>query len=184
MVAALQKERISEDGARYTRLAHIEAAIELLSALPLHEFVDRARITNRSDPFYVPSECLLHIFRNAGRNQTFSPELEQLFLILRRRVISALPTPMRYAPAISSRRNSRVRPKFKKPSCFASSISFVKIALSTTKTWIFSKSVSIRRLPGSALQHAEKSSDRKSGRSRCFPRKNLPNSPLRRSQRS
>lgn len=98
MVAALQKEQILGDGTCYTRPAHIEAALEVLCELPLGDLVERARITNRSDPLYVPSECLLHVFRDAGRQKTLSPELEQLFLILRRRVLSALPAVLCYAP--------------------------------------------------------------------------------------
>ena len=98
MVTALQKQRISGDGTCYSRLPHIEAALEVLSGLPWGDLVERARVTNRSDPLYVPSECLLHIFRNAGRQQTLSPELERMFLILRRRVLSALPAVLQYAP--------------------------------------------------------------------------------------
>jgi hypothetical protein len=97
MVAALQKQRISGDGTRYTRLPPVELAIEVFSVLPMGEFVNRARITNRSDPYYVPSECLLHVFRNAARHQTLSPELEELFVTLRQRILRALPPIERYA---------------------------------------------------------------------------------------
>jgi hypothetical protein len=51
---------------------------------------DRCAITDRSDPAYVPSECIMHFVR-AGRNDNSQAGFERIYPALMARVIRALP---------------------------------------------------------------------------------------------
>ena len=61
MVTPLRKRRLS--GELYERDPKVEALIAELAVLPRDELIARAAITKRSDPRYVPSECLVYFIR-------------------------------------------------------------------------------------------------------------------------
>jgi hypothetical protein len=88
MVAPLVKR--TETGAPYSRVPKIEALLGELGALPRAELVARCAITNRSDPGYVPSECLMYFVR-ASRRDNSDAHFERLYQILALRVLRALP---------------------------------------------------------------------------------------------
>jgi DNA-directed RNA polymerase specialized sigma24 family protein len=70
------------DGARYTRLPEIEAAIDAALGQDLEIVCDRARLRDRKAENYLPSECLVHLIREAWRsgNEQARDELLQLLL--------------------------------------------------------------------------------------------------------
>lgn len=87
-VAPLRKRRLS--GELYVRDRKVEALIAELAALPRDELIGRAAITKRSDPNYVPSECLVHFIR-ASRHDNNEAWFERLYRILMQRVLRSLP---------------------------------------------------------------------------------------------
>lgn len=87
-VAPLRKRRLS--GELYVRDRKVEALIAELAALPRDELLGRAAITKRSDPGYVPSECLVHFIR-VSRHDNNEAWFERLYRILIERVLRSLP---------------------------------------------------------------------------------------------
>lgn len=94
MAESLRKR--TEAGNCYTRPAAVEAAIDALDGVPLEEVVSRAQITNRDNPEYIQSECLLYLLRQT-RTDPDQTRFEGLFRALRQRVLRALPPVDRYA---------------------------------------------------------------------------------------
>jgi len=88
IVAPLRKRRLS--GELYERDPKIEALIAELAVLPRDELIASAEITKRSDPGYVPSECLVHFIR-ASRRDNNEAWFERLYRILIGRVLRSLP---------------------------------------------------------------------------------------------
>ncbi|PPD41021.1 MAG: response regulator receiver protein [Methylocystis sp.] len=88
IVTPLRKRRLS--GELYERDRKIEALIAELAVLPRDELIARAEITKRSDPGYVPSECLVYFIR-ASRRDNNEVWFERLYRILTERVLRSLP---------------------------------------------------------------------------------------------
>ncbi|MBK1718118.1 hypothetical protein [Thiocystis violacea] len=88
IVAPLRKRRLS--GELYERDSKIEVLIAELAVLPHDELIARAGITERSDPGYIPSECLVYFIR-ASRHDDNEALFERLYRILMRRVLHSLP---------------------------------------------------------------------------------------------
>lgn len=84
----LRKRRL--DGELYKRDPKVEALIAELAALPRDELIARALITKRSNPAYVPSECLIYFIR-ASRHDNGDAWFERLYRILAERVLRSLP---------------------------------------------------------------------------------------------
>lgn len=88
MVMPLRKRRLS--GELYERDPKVEALIVELAVLPRDGLIARAAITKRSDPGYVPSECLVYFIR-ASRHDNNEAWFERLYRILIERVLRSLP---------------------------------------------------------------------------------------------
>lgn len=88
LVKPLRKRRLS--GELYERDPKIETLIADLAVLPRDELIARAEITKRSDPGYVPSECLVYYIR-ASRRDDSEAWFERLYRILAERVLRSLP---------------------------------------------------------------------------------------------
>ncbi|OKO87646.1 response regulator receiver protein [Bradyrhizobium sp. NAS80.1] len=88
VVTPLRKRRLS--GELYERDPKVEALISELAVLPRHELIAKAEITKRSDPGYVPSECLVYFIR-ASRRDNNEVWFERLYRILTERVLRSLP---------------------------------------------------------------------------------------------
>lgn len=88
IVTPLRKRRLS--GELYTRDPKIETLIGELAVLPRDALTARAGITRRSDPDYVPSECLVYFIR-ASRRDNNEAWFERLYRILIERVLRNLP---------------------------------------------------------------------------------------------
>jgi hypothetical protein len=88
IVAPLRKRRLS--GELYGRDPKIEALIAELAVLPRDELIARAEIAKRSDPGYIPSECLVCFIR-ASRRDNNEAWFERLYRILIGRVLRSLP---------------------------------------------------------------------------------------------
>lgn len=83
--------KAKKDGTLYVRTPLIEAKICELVSLGRNNLVDRGRITNREDPDYVPSECLLYFLRSSwgDENDGFFADL---YRILAARILCAMPS--------------------------------------------------------------------------------------------
>jgi hypothetical protein len=90
LITPLTKQTIG--GKPYTRDPKIVALLADLSARPRDELIERAAITRRSDPSYVPSECLVYFVR-ASRYDNSDAWFERLYKILAERVLRCLPRP-------------------------------------------------------------------------------------------
>ncbi|MDA9505805.1 response regulator receiver protein [Bradyrhizobium sp. CCBAU 11386] len=88
VVTPLHKRRLS--GELYERDPKINELIAELAALPRDALVTRAAITKRSDPAYIPSECLIYFIR-ASRRDNNEAWFERLYRILTERVLRSLP---------------------------------------------------------------------------------------------
>lgn len=88
VVTPLRKRRLS--GELYERDPKIEALIAELVVLARDELIARAAITNRSDPRYIPGECLVYFIR-ASRRENGEAWFERLYRILAERVLRSLP---------------------------------------------------------------------------------------------
>jgi DNA-directed RNA polymerase specialized sigma24 family protein len=88
VVNQLRKRRLS--GELYERDPKINALIAELAALPRDALVTRVAITKRSDPAYIPSECLIYFIR-ASRRDNNEVWFERLYRILTERVLRSLP---------------------------------------------------------------------------------------------
>ncbi len=87
-VTPLRKRRIS--GELYERDPMVESLIAQLTLLSRDELIDRAAITKRSDPLYIPSECLVYFIR-ASRSEKSEAWFERLYRIVAERVLRSLP---------------------------------------------------------------------------------------------
>lgn len=87
-IAPLRKRRLS--GELYERDPKVEALIAELAVLPRDELIARAAIRKRSDPGYVPSECLVYFIR-ASRRDNNEAWFERLYRILIERVMRSSP---------------------------------------------------------------------------------------------
>lgn len=83
MIAPLTKRK--KDGTLYHRPDPIEPLLHQLAQLSREQLLDRARITDRKHPHYVPSECLLYFVR-ASRRDNSDLWFERLYKILVERV--------------------------------------------------------------------------------------------------
>lgn len=88
-VTPLRKRSLS--GELYARDTKIEALLAELAVLPRDALIARAAITKRSDPGYVPSECLVYFIR-ASRHDNNETWFERLYRILTERVLRSLPS--------------------------------------------------------------------------------------------
>lgn len=88
VVTPLKKRMLS--GELYTRDPKVETLLVVLSSLSRNELVPRAMISSRSDPNYIPSECLVYFVR-ASRTDNQETWFERLYKILAERVLRALP---------------------------------------------------------------------------------------------
>jgi DNA-directed RNA polymerase specialized sigma24 family protein len=88
LVTPLRKTNL--EGAVYERDARIEAILRNLESLPRADLVARCQISNRSDPGYVPSECLLYFLR-ATRDHNGDAYFERLYKLLIARLLRVLP---------------------------------------------------------------------------------------------
>jgi hypothetical protein len=109
LIAPLRK-RTLEGGALYTRTVRTQELIAELGLLSRAELAARCMITDRSDPGYVPSECLMYFVR-ATRADNSDQHFERLYKILLSRLLRALPNPeMRDGEVIRvSQTKSRIR---------------------------------------------------------------------------
>ncbi|WP_223565018.1 DNA-binding response regulator [Agrobacterium tumefaciens] len=87
-IAPLRKRRLT--GELYERDGKVKILIAELAALPSNELIGRAAITKRSDPGYVPSECLVYFIR-ASRHDNNEAWFERLYRILMERVLRSVP---------------------------------------------------------------------------------------------
>ena len=88
IVTPLRKRRLS--GELYERDPKTEALIAELAVLPRDALIARAEVTKRSDPNYIPSECLIYFIR-ASRRDNNELWFERLYRILTERVLRSLP---------------------------------------------------------------------------------------------
>jgi DNA-directed RNA polymerase specialized sigma24 family protein len=88
LIVPLTKRR--KGGTPYLRPDNIEALLLALASLPRDELLERARIRDRKDSGYIPSECLVHFVR-ASRGDNSDAWFERLYKILLERVLRALP---------------------------------------------------------------------------------------------
>ncbi|MEL7721225.1 DNA-binding response regulator [Citromicrobium bathyomarinum] len=89
MIAPLTRKK--KDGTPYTRPDKVESLLPTLRDLSRDGLLQRARIRNRKDPFYIPSECLVHFIR-ASRHENSDAWFERLYKVLAERVMRAVPT--------------------------------------------------------------------------------------------
>ncbi|NKN09562.1 response regulator transcription factor [Rhizobium laguerreae] len=87
-IAPLRKRRLT--GELYERDRKVEILIAELAVLPRDQLIGRAAITKRSDPGYVPSECLVYFIR-ASRHDNNEAWFERLYRILMERVLRSVP---------------------------------------------------------------------------------------------
>ena len=64
VIVPLRKRTL--DGELYTRDPRIELLLEELSSLSRDEFLERVKVWRRSDPAYIPSECLIYLASSEG----------------------------------------------------------------------------------------------------------------------
>jgi hypothetical protein len=89
LIAPLRKRTL--DGKKlYTRDPRVASTLGELVRLTREEVLQRCMIRQRSNPDYVPSECLLHLVR-ARRLDNNDRYFERLYRILMERVVRALP---------------------------------------------------------------------------------------------
>lgn len=74
----------------YFRRDEIQAELEALYQLPIAEVAEAAQIPDADTPSYVSSECVLHFVRQSKGNGD-SPPYEEMFKVLRQRIVKALP---------------------------------------------------------------------------------------------
>jgi hypothetical protein len=108
LVTPLRKRTL--DGVLYKRVSTVEALLDDLEVLPRADLVARCTISNRSDPAYVPSECLLYLVR-ATREDNNDSHFERLYKLLMSRVLRALPKAeaTRGGVVLVSQTKSRIR---------------------------------------------------------------------------
>ena len=89
-ITPLRKRTLNGD--LYTRDPRIEALLVELCALSRDELIERVAISRRTDPLYVPSECLVYFIR-VSRSDNREAWFERLYRILAERVLRSLPKP-------------------------------------------------------------------------------------------
>ncbi len=94
MLRPLTKTR--GNGLPYTRLARTSAALNALLILSRDQVRERLRIHDRNHADYVPSECLVYLLREAGRESNRSTWFNELFLALHARCERHLAHAIRY----------------------------------------------------------------------------------------
>jgi hypothetical protein len=90
LITPLRKRTLR--GTLYERDAKIQALLAQLELLSRAELVARCQITDRADPGYVSSECLMYFVR-ATRQDNSDQHFERLYKVLLSRVMRALPDP-------------------------------------------------------------------------------------------
>jgi hypothetical protein len=80
------------DGTFYQRRPEIEASLDGLLSQPRASIVDRCSVSDPTEFGYLPSECLLHLVREAKFDNS-DDHFEALYRVLRRRVLARLPRP-------------------------------------------------------------------------------------------
>ena len=90
MIAPLRKRTLK--GEFYKRVSETESLLEELCSLSRDALLERASIARRSDPAYLPTECLLYFVR-ASRMDNNDDWFERLYKILNGRVLRSLPKP-------------------------------------------------------------------------------------------
>lgn len=89
MIAPLTKRK-KKDGTLYERPEHIEQLLRELQGMPRDQLMERSMISVRTNPLYVPSECLMHFVR-ASRRDNSEAWFERLYKTLLDRVSRAVP---------------------------------------------------------------------------------------------
>ncbi len=87
-VTPLRKRRLT--GELYERAPQTESLLVELATLSRDALIARAEITKRSDPLYIPSECLVYFIR-ASRSDESEVWFERLYRIVAERVLRSLP---------------------------------------------------------------------------------------------
>jgi hypothetical protein len=87
--------KTKNDGSPYTRPPDVEASIEALLVLGRATLLERCKISDNRHPDYVSSECIVHFVRLAKADNN-DVHFEELFKILRTRVLRALPVVERF----------------------------------------------------------------------------------------
>lgn len=90
MIEPLRK--LTRNDTLYTRPPEIEAKLVELYELSREALAERCKIQARSDPAYVPSECLVHFVR-ACRADNSDRHFETLYKLLMERAHKACPRP-------------------------------------------------------------------------------------------
>jgi hypothetical protein len=90
LITPLRKRTL--DGTLYKRDAKVEALLAKLELLPRAELVAQCQITDRNDPDYVSSECLMYFVRTT-RHDNSDDHFERLYKILLSRMMHSLPNP-------------------------------------------------------------------------------------------
>lgn len=108
MVSPLVKR--TSEGILYTRDRKIETLLAELEVLPRAELAARCAIRDRSDPGYVPSECLMYFVR-ASRRDNADAHFERLYKSLALRLSRALPSgeTIQGKKTLISQKNTRIR---------------------------------------------------------------------------
>lgn len=88
MIVPLTKRK--QDGTLYMRPDNIEALLVQLADLSRDDLLARAAIRKRTDPLYIPTECLLYFVR-ASRRDNSDAWFERLYKVLQERVLRTLP---------------------------------------------------------------------------------------------
>ncbi len=88
MIVPLTKRK--QDGTLYMRPDNIEALLVHLAELSRDDLLARAAIRKRTDPLYIPTECLLYFVRTSRRDNS-DAWFERLYKILQERVLRTLP---------------------------------------------------------------------------------------------
>lgn len=78
------------DGTVYTRPAEVESALQRILELPRDDVRAALSVRDRSDPKYLPSECILHLIRRT-RMDNRDTYFQELYQALMARVDRALP---------------------------------------------------------------------------------------------
>ncbi|RWD31651.1 MAG: DNA-binding response regulator [Mesorhizobium sp.] len=87
-IVPLRKRRLT--GEVYERDPKVQALIAELATLSHDALIAKAQITGRSNPAFVPSECLVYFIR-ASRRDNNERWFERLYKILTERVLRSLP---------------------------------------------------------------------------------------------
>src|SRR5579883_2143292 len=90
MVAVPQLTKTYPAGTPYRRMSEVEDEIVRVTELPFEDFLERARITNRSHPDFIRPETLMHFLRRT-RSDNNEQRFNALFRMVLRRLILALP---------------------------------------------------------------------------------------------